>query len=298
MAERRGPEPITLHEAADRLAVHYMTAYRYVRTGRLRAEKHGGEWRVDPRAVAELAAAEATGRSPDRGRRARSGARPGGRAHDQLFLARLVADDEAGAWRVVEDALAWGHAPAAVLDEIVRPAMAAIGERWEAGDLHPGDEHVASAIALRILGRLGPQFARPGRRRGTIIIGAPPNDRHGLPIALVADPLRGQGFEVVDLGPDTPAPSFGLMAAAHRDALIAVGIGATTARNHQSIRAAISAVRGTVPDVPVVLGGAAVPSAAHAHRLGADHWTSSVADLLERLEELAPRSRPPKRSGE
>ena len=28
---------LSLQEAADRLGVHYMTAYRYVRTGRLRA---------------------------------------------------------------------------------------------------------------------------------------------------------------------------------------------------------------------------------------------------------------------
>ncbi len=39
-------ELITLNEAADRLGVHYMTAYRYVRTGRLHGVKDGTEWRV------------------------------------------------------------------------------------------------------------------------------------------------------------------------------------------------------------------------------------------------------------
>ena len=37
----RSRELITLHEAAARLGVHYMTAYRYVRTGRLPAERDG-----------------------------------------------------------------------------------------------------------------------------------------------------------------------------------------------------------------------------------------------------------------
>ena len=37
MTQRR----VTLHEAAERLGVHYMTAYRYVRTGRLPAERDG-----------------------------------------------------------------------------------------------------------------------------------------------------------------------------------------------------------------------------------------------------------------
>lgn len=45
---------ITLQEAADELGVHYMTAYRYVRTGRLHAVKDGAEWRVDPADLANL----------------------------------------------------------------------------------------------------------------------------------------------------------------------------------------------------------------------------------------------------
>ena len=39
---------LTLHEAADRLGVHYMTVYRRVRLGMLPARKVGGTWRIDP----------------------------------------------------------------------------------------------------------------------------------------------------------------------------------------------------------------------------------------------------------
>ena len=37
---------LSLRECAERLGVHYMTAYRYVRTGMLAAVKQGTEWRV------------------------------------------------------------------------------------------------------------------------------------------------------------------------------------------------------------------------------------------------------------
>ncbi len=47
-----GGEQLTLHEAADRLGVHYMTVYRHVRLGMLPARKVGGSWRVDPADVA------------------------------------------------------------------------------------------------------------------------------------------------------------------------------------------------------------------------------------------------------
>ena len=37
---------LSLQEVADRLGVHYMTAYKYVRMGKLHAEKQGASWVV------------------------------------------------------------------------------------------------------------------------------------------------------------------------------------------------------------------------------------------------------------
>ena len=57
---------IGLREAADRLGVHYMTAYRYVRSGRLAAHKSGDEWRVRTADLDALRPSDPT----SRGRRA------------------------------------------------------------------------------------------------------------------------------------------------------------------------------------------------------------------------------------
>ena len=80
---------VTLHEAAERLGVHYMTAYRYVRTGRLPAERDGAHWLVDPIELERLAAQP----SPRHRGHARAGA-------PARLAARLVAGDEAGAWSI------------------------------------------------------------------------------------------------------------------------------------------------------------------------------------------------------
>ena len=37
---------VSLQDAADILGVHYMTAYRYMRHGRLLAQKESGIWKV------------------------------------------------------------------------------------------------------------------------------------------------------------------------------------------------------------------------------------------------------------
>ncbi|HVN52623.1 MAG TPA: B12-binding domain-containing protein [Acidimicrobiales bacterium] len=270
---------MTLQEAADRLGVHYMTAYRYIRTGRLEAEKSGRTWLVDRKAVEQLAHG-----TPAPGSRDGAGSRAHRTSHADLLFRRLVADDEAGAWSVLQDALAWGRSPEEVIFEVIAPAMARIGDEWRDGVLDVADEHVASTIALRALARLGPQFNRRGPKRGAVVVGAPSGDLHGLPIALVADPLRGRGYHVVDLGPNTPAASFG-HAAGHTARLVAVAIGATTRRNDDAIRSAIRAVR-RAADVPVILGGAAVGSAAKARQLGADHHSPTGAAVLELVESL------------
>src|SRR5581483_8712930 len=199
-----GTGRITLQEAATRLGVHYMTAYRYVRTGRLPGERSGANWLVDPAALDRLGPAAPSAPRPPRGT-ARAEA-PG------RLAARLVAGDEAGAWHLVETALTSGLDPDEVYLDLLVPALRGVGDGWADG---------------RLIGRLGPRFARRGRKRGTVVLGAPPGEEHGLPCAIVADLLRAARFDVVDLGADTPAASFAA-AAAGADRLVAVLIGATT----------------------------------------------------------------------
>ena len=47
-------DELSVSEAAERLGVHYMTAYSYVRTGRLDARREGAQWRIRRRAVDQL----------------------------------------------------------------------------------------------------------------------------------------------------------------------------------------------------------------------------------------------------
>jgi MerR family transcriptional regulator, light-induced transcriptional regulator len=56
-------ELLTLHEAADRLKVHYMTAYRWVRRGDLPAFKAGGRLRVRAGDLTRFVEDEPTGPS-------------------------------------------------------------------------------------------------------------------------------------------------------------------------------------------------------------------------------------------
>jgi methanogenic corrinoid protein MtbC1 len=249
-----------------------MTVYRYVRTGRLPAKRVRGTWQVDP---ADLAHVE----------RSRQGTRATGKAPSRARLeARLVASDEAGAWDVLEEALASGMEPDEVLLELVGPALHSIGTLWEQGRLSVADEHRASSVAARLISRLGARFARRGHRRGTVILAAAPGELHGFPVSIAANLLRWRGFDVVELGADTPSDALAETVAGEPD-LVAVGIACTARGSPQAARRAIAALRKSVPNVPVLIGGAAVADAAHARRLGADVFTGRLADEVVRSVE-------------
>jgi len=174
--------------------------------------------------------------------------------------------------------------PDQVLLELVGPALRSIGTLWEQGRLSVADEHRASSVAARLICRLGARFARRGHRRGTVILAAAPGDLHGFPVSIAANLLRWRGFDVVELGADTPSDALAETAVGEPD-LVAVGIACTAGGSPQAARRAIAALRKSVPNVPVLIGGAAVADAAHARRLGADVFTGRLADEVVRSVE-------------
>lgn len=197
---------------------------------------------------------------------------------------RLVAGDEPGAWSVAQSALAGGATPAALYLETFVPALRLIGRRWEEGEINVADEHCASAVMQRLIGRAGPLFRRPGRKRGIVVIGAPQGELHGMPAALAADLLRGRGFVVVDLGPDVPTNSF-VECVRRLPQVLAVAVTVTTARRDAAVRRLVAALRAEHIAVPIVVGGSGI-SAQTAQRLGADAWGTDASQLEQLLAGL------------
>lgn len=249
---------MNLKEVASRLGVHYMTAYRYVRQGKLEARRVGTEWRVTPAAVEVFLTAPVE-------------AVPAGGID---WAARLVPSlregDEPTAWAIIQRALAAGHDPAFCYLDIIAAAVGKIAEQ-SAGIDDQADQPIATAVAYRLVARLGASFRRSGRSRGTVVFGAPMGERHHLPIAIVADLIRLEGFDVLELGTDTHPDAF---AAATRRArrLSAVALSITGAGHIDRAIEAIAAVRAVAPEVPVIVGGQAVLNPEIASLLDADGW--------------------------
>lgn len=287
---------LTLDEVAAKIGVHYMTVYRYVRQGRLEASRIHGVWQVSPQALAEFLSEKEEsenrrnrrsgsdrGEGRERGSRRSSDARRRGNYVVELER-MLIAGDGRGASDVLQRAISSGADVDEVYLEILSPVLRSIGDRWSKGEIDIAVEHLATSIATRLVGQLSPRFSRPGRRRGVIVIGGPTGERHGLVLAMLADLLRRESWDVHDLGADTPAQSFVHAAGAVED-LVAIGISVSSDECLDSARETLHALRGQVDEgVRLVIGGHAVRDLEHACSLGADHWASGAREFAEYLD--------------
>jgi MerR family transcriptional regulator, light-induced transcriptional regulator len=269
-------KPLTLSEVADKLGVHYMTVYRYVRTGKLPATRVGTAWQVDPDDLIPIkSAVSRSRRDPVRAT-----------ATKAQLEARLLAGDEPGAWGVLEAALASDRSASDVLLQLVAPALESIGDRWNLGELTVADEHRASAVAVRLISRIGARFGRRGPKRGSVVITTPPAELHSAPVAIAANLLRWAGFNVIELGADTPADALAQVLAGVSD-LLAVAMACTTQDSTASARRVIAHLHAARPGTTVLLGGAAIGDEDQALRLGADGFSGRRGDdLVRTVEEL------------
>lgn len=192
------PRMVDLQEAAAILGVHYQTAYKWVRAGTLPAEVVKGRYRIEESAVRDIALRrEQPARPP--ARRPRGGYR---RAAERVF-AMLRDGEERAVRELVAGLRESGVALTTIMQEVLAPALAKLGEEWGAGRLEISVEHRASAAVERILG----EQSRPprGRRRGTATVAAVDGERHSLPALMAALALREDNWHVHHLGADLPA---------------------------------------------------------------------------------------------
>ena len=275
-----GNADLNLKQVAAELGVHYMTAYRYVRTGRLVARRVGTGWIVATEDLQEFID------QPLRLLPGGNHARPQEADWRERLRSTLVVGDEIAAWRVIEQALAAGHSPTQCYLDLIVGAINDIGSRTHPPRGPVASEYLATATASRLVARLGARFRRPGRSSGTVVFVAPLGEHHVLAISVVADLVRLNGFTCLELGADVPPEAF---AGAARDAyrLVAVGIGTTTATSLNVVKSTIDAVREVEADIPVVLGGQGAQDPDLVKRTGATTSAAGGAQAIAIFTVLA-----------
>lgn len=270
---------MNLKQVARRLGVHYTTAYRWVRTHQLEADRTATGWEVSE---AQLRRFEASRRSTQPGRRPRV------EWADRLRPA-LERGDEVAAWRVLEDALRSGMEPEACYLDVLVEALRSLP-----ADGDHVDGFLAATVAGRIVARLGARLRRPGRTRGTVVVAAPLGERHALSTSILADLVRLRGVACTELGVDVP-PEVTVAAARSARGLRLVALGVSGADHLSSVTETIERLRAELPDVVVLVGGQGVLNDDVAELVGADRWAADLREAVAVVDEFVEAPRPRRR---
>jgi hypothetical protein len=114
-------------------------------------------------------------------------------------------------------------------DDVVRPVLAALGERWDHAGTGVEIEHLVSEC---VRGTFGAAVDRAGGARRhdarPVLLAAMPGEQHTLPLLALAAALHARGIAYRFLGADLPADA--LVTAARRTAPVAVVLWAQMAQ--------------------------------------------------------------------
>lgn len=148
-------------------------------------------------------ASRASGASPDRTGDGPTVSRLG---PVSAFITGSTAYDVSAVEAALDDMFSRGSYEA-VVDDLVLPAAAALGDEWAVGSLDVGSEHLGSAaIGRRLSGAF--EAAAHVTSGPRIVVGLPPGARHELGALAFAVALRRRGLRVVYLGADVPLASW------------------------------------------------------------------------------------------
>ena len=195
------------------------------------------------------------------------------------LLAAVETYDEAALQAVLDDALA-AFALERIVRDLILPALAEIGRRWESGNAEVSQEHFASNL---IRGRLLSLARLWGRGAGPLaLLACAPGEQHDISLLAFGLLLRSHGWRILFLGADTPIST--LEATAHLTAPAAIVLVAFDAALLES---EATALRRLGRIAPLWLSGpgatADLPRLAHIRRLDRD--LVAAADELARISD-------------
>ena len=193
---------------------------------------------------------------------------------------RLVGDgDEYGAVEVVTDLLDDGVPPQRIMIDLIARTQSRVGELWAANEWSVAREHAATAISERALAAVSARITtRP--TRGRITVACVDGEWHALPVRILAEMLRLDGWRADFLGANVPGPH--LVTHLHQTGPDAVALSCMLPTRLPRAHAAVVACRAA--GVPVIAGGRGFgPDGRYAAKLGADAWAATAEDAVTRL---------------
>ncbi len=181
----------------------------------------------------------------------------------------------------VKIAIDQGIAPIEILEKSLRPAMEAVGKKFESLEIFlPGMMRAADAMKAGVE-ILRPHLSSEGDdfQKGIIVMGTVEGDVHEIGKNIVQIMLEGTGFKVIDLGYDVPVLTFVEKVKEHNPDILGMSALMTTTMIHMPRVIKALEERDLRKGVKVIVGGAPVlPD--WAEKIGADGYGENAAEAM------------------
>ncbi|MEA2225711.1 MAG: hypothetical protein QOE67_993, partial [Solirubrobacteraceae bacterium] len=175
--------------------------------------------------------------------------------------------------------------------EVLAPALLRIRELRAAGEIDGDRERLAKGITRRVLATLYRYMignTEPSRER--VLLAGMEGDEHSLELQMMHDQIAAAGFETVF---EAELTSERLRAAVSTRAPAVIVLGATDGEQPDAIARTVQELHAAHPEVPIVLGGAAVGGALPVSQNGM-RVLERIDEAVEAVEEqLATRPHAP-----
>ena len=186
----------------------------------------------------------------------------------------------------IKDALAAGIDAKDIMIQSLIPAMAVVGEKYSSGEFFLPQMMIAARAMSEAMEVLKSHLMKSTyEKRGKVALGTVAGDFHDIGKNIVKIMLEGGGYEVIDLGVDTPADKF--IEAVQKDSVQAVLMSSLITLTMENMRRTIQALEGAGLRKSIVIGvGGAPVTQKFADEIGADFYSADAYGAVEKCNAL------------
>lgn len=186
--------------------------------------------------------------------------------------------------RLAQEALDDGLSAQDILNGSLIAGMSVIGDRFKRNECFVPTVLLAARAMKAGMALLKPILVDTGVESiGKVVLGTVKGDQHDIGKNLVGMMLEGAGFEVIDLGTDTPSEKFVEMVREKKADI--VGMSALLTTTMPGMKTTIEALKSAGLTVRTMIGGALVTQR-FADEINADAFGKDAAVAVEKAKEL------------
>ncbi len=176
--------------------------------------------------------------------------------------------------------------PVDMLYKALLPALQEVGRRFEIGDFFVPEMLLSAKAMQGALVILRPLLAAKGEKTlGKVVMGTVKGDVHDIGKNLCNIMLEGAGFEVIDLGVNTPPDKFIQAVQTHQPDIVGFSAFLTTTMPMFKVNIEALKKAGLRDKVKVMVGGAPV-TAHYAELAGADYYCPDASATARKAKEI------------